>query len=79
MDAREIENLTERNKEAITCFLSDLAGYDTWWERYSDELDIVRECVDMSKITIHPDERDVDHTDLFDEILADTKEEIGLG
>ena len=78
MKPHEIEKFAQRNKEAVTCFLSDLVGYNTWWRRHADELDTVRECMDMSKITIHPDELNADHTELFDEILADTKDELGL-
>ena len=78
MDPQELSKRLKGNDESKMCFLSDLSGYDAWWEKHPDELDTVRECMDEVRIAMHPDELNDDHTELFDEFLADTRHELGL-
>ena len=66
------------DSEWVTVFLSQLPGYEKWWEKHPDELDIVRESMDFDRIEMHKDELDSDHTELFEEMLEETREGHGL-
>ena len=80
MRQREVTNEQPKtgSTDIVNVYLSDLPGYEEWWKRHPDELDIVRESMDLERIEIRRSQLNSDHTGLFEELLEDTQEEHGV-
>jgi hypothetical protein len=58
--------------------LMDLPGYMEWGEKHLDESPALIAHLDAASIMLHPSQLNDPHEELFEEMLEDLKQEIGI-